>query len=171
MFMRAVIGNFGFQQMNKIPFRRVIGGLLIIFLVVAMASFVGKYRKNNQADKLNELKHDPAIDVIYPNSTELFRNESPEHYAEGSTSHAVIRILYGSNDQDPAIEEFYKNKFSDLGFSYLGGSAGRLYTYRRFSFLKDTISVDMGFWFHDDFENQFRSVDISKFKAVYELVF
>lgn len=144
--------------------------LFVSFLIIILLSgFLSRVKlKNHRQAKLNELKTELSLQQVYPGAVELLRVENPERYLQFYLSGAHVRLIYGSNDEPQKIEEFYRNELESLGWSYIGTGSEKLYRYRRLTFHKDEMSLDLGFWYPEDFKIQFPDLD-SNFKTLYEI--
>lgn len=121
---------------------------------------------------LEPLRQEPVLELVYPGATRLHRIETPRKDVplEGIKFGAQIRDFYGSNVSDKEIETFYREELEQLGWDFLGVAGGRLDTYRRLIYRKDPLSLQIRFWFREDFERQLPSVNTEGIVTIYELL-
>ena len=144
-------------------------------LIVGLALFITAVGCRILSDQdptgLDALRKDPVLELVYPEAKVLYRVENPrkEVPLEGVTFGAQVRIFYGSPMSDTEIEAFYKEELHRLGWDFLGTASGRLDTYRRLIYQKDPLSLQVGFWYHEDFQRQLPSVDTEGVTTIFEL--
>lgn len=145
-----------------------LGLLLLFFLAVGAGWFTGQ----RDPTSLEQLRQEPALKLVYPQATKLHQFEKPKESAplEGFQFGAQIRDYYGTAASDEEIEAFYRKELEPLGWRLLGVTGGRLLTYKRLLFKKDRLTLELRFWYKEDFERQLPSIDTEGFTTIYELL-
>lgn len=148
----------------------------IVVILVGLALVLGAAGCRTLSDQdqtaLDELSQNAVFDLAYPEAKVLYRVETPEKDVplEGVRFGAQVSVFYGAVASDSEVEAFYKKELDRLGWDLLGASSGRLNTYRRLVYRKDPLSLQVQFWFQEDFERQLPTIDTQGVNTIYEVL-
>lgn len=153
-------------------------GQVLIFLLVGTLiaiALAGIFYLRKQTvpkpDGLDEIRQEQAVQLVYPQAAKLRHSESPKrsNLLEGTTTPPFILDTYGVNALDQEVGAFYQQRLEELGWKLAGTPTGMLHKYRRLLFDKAGMRAEVGFWYREDFQDQYPSIDIEGFTMLYEL--
>jgi len=148
----------------------------IVMFLVGLALVFGvagcRLLRNEDQSALDEIRDDLVFDLAYPQSKILYRVENPEKDVplEGVKFGAQVSVFYGSGSSDTEVEDFYKKELERLGWDFLGAASARLNTYRYLVYRKDPLSLQLQFWYREDFQRQLPSIDTEGVNTIYEVL-
>lgn len=145
---------------------------IVVFLVLFfLFAIVGCYTSDSS---LNRLKIHYQNIPSFSQATKLSygENKGKKCNIEGGGQESPdIISMYGTNSPDSEVAAFFTRELELKGWSYAGESKHSLNYYRKLSFRKEKLSLDLEFWFKEDFESEKTSIDITKYSTVYKLWF
>lgn len=154
--------------LNRVRWLLLIAAGFVLLIVV----LVGLRLLNRDRDGLDEIRKESVYQLSYPQATSLGRSETPKqsNFLEGTKFGAQTLYTYGVNASDQQAEAFYRQKLEESGWKLAGTATSSLNTYRQVVYDKGRLRTEIRFWYREDFQSQYPSINIDGFATIYDLL-